>query len=102
MKDLATDDDQQVRSAVIEISDWKGRTSLLRRNVQHLYLIEVRDEDIEDVPTTEEESITVSQVKLIQTTNLTEATDKERRSIKVQNTSNMTDIILVLVVTLYH
>ena len=74
MKGLATDDDQQVRSAVVKVSDSKGHTSLLRRNAQHLYLIEVRDEDIEDAPTTEEESVTVSQAKLIQTTNLTEAT----------------------------
>ena len=36
--------------------------------------MEVKDEDIEDAPTTEEELVTVSQVKLIQTTNLTEAT----------------------------
>ena len=74
MKDLVTDVDQQIRSAVVKVSDSKGHTSLFRRNTQHFYLIEMRDNDIEDVPTTEDESVTVSQVKLIQTTNLTDAT----------------------------
>ena len=74
MKDLVTDDDQQIRSAVVKVSDSKGHTSLFRRNAQHFYLIEMRDDDIEDIPTTEDESVTVSQVKLIQTTNLTDAT----------------------------
>ena len=62
VKDLITGDDQQARAAVVKVSDPKGHTSLLRRSVQHLYPIEVRDEDIEDVPSTEEESVTVSQV----------------------------------------
>lgn len=62
VKDLITGDDQQVRAAVVKVSDPKGHTSLLRRSVRHLYPIEVRDEDIEDVPSTEEESVTVSQV----------------------------------------
>ena len=62
VKDLITGDDQQVRAAVVKVSDPKGRTSLLRRSVRHLYPIEVRDEDIEDSPAIEEESVTVSQV----------------------------------------
>ena len=74
MKDLVTGVDQQVKFVVVKVSDSKGHISLLRKNAQHLYLIEVRYEDIEDVPTTEEESVTVSQAKLIQTTNLTEET----------------------------
>ena len=44
---------------VAKVSDPKGHISLLRRCV---YPTEVRDEDIEDVPTTEEESVTVNQV----------------------------------------
>ena len=62
VQDLITGDDQQVRAAVIKASDPKGHTSLLRRSVRHLYPIEVRDENIEYVPTTEEESLSVSQV----------------------------------------
>ena len=62
VQDLITGDDQQVRAAVVKVSDPKGHTSLLRRSVRHLYPIEVRDENIEDVPTTEEESLSVSQV----------------------------------------
>ena len=62
VKDLITGDDQQARAAVVKVSDPKGHTSLLRRSVRHLYPIEVRDEDIEDVPSTEEELVTVSQV----------------------------------------
>lgn len=62
LSDLITGDDQQVRAAVVKVSDPKGHTSLFRRSVRHLYPIEVRDEDIEDVPSTKEESVTVSQV----------------------------------------
>ena len=59
VKDLITGDDQQVRAAVVKVSDPKGHTSLLRRSVRHLYPIEVRDEDVE-LPTTEDESVTES------------------------------------------
>ena len=62
VQDLITGDDQQVRAAVVKVTDPKGHTSLLRRSVRHLYPIEVRDENIEDVPTTEEESLSVSEV----------------------------------------
>ena len=61
---MTTGDNQQVRAAVVEVFDPKRHRSLLKRNVQYLYPIEIRDEDIADVPTTEEESVTVSQVNL--------------------------------------
>ena len=56
---LITDDDEQVKAPVVKVSDLKGHTSLLRRSV---YPTEVRDEDIEDVPTTKEEPVTINQV----------------------------------------
>ena len=62
MKDLISGDHQQVRAAVVKVSDPKGHINLLRRSVWYLYPIEVRDENIEDVPTSEEKSVTVSLV----------------------------------------
>ena len=82
---------------VVKVSDPKGHISLLRRSV---YPTEVRDENIEDVPTTEEELVTVNQVD----SNHRSCQEAARRGvelIKVQNTSNMTDSNLVLVVILY-
>ena len=53
-----------MRAAVVEVSDPKRYRSLLKRSVQYLYPIEIRDEDIADVSTTEEGSVTVSLVNL--------------------------------------
>ena len=52
---------------MVEESDPKRHRSLFKRSVQHLYPIEIiiiRDEDIAGVPTTEEESVTVSKINL--------------------------------------
>lgn len=56
---LIMGDDQQVRAAVIKVSDPQGNTRLLRRYVKHLYPIEVRNEDVKElIPVTTEETIT--------------------------------------------
>ena len=47
--DLITGDDQQVRVAVIKVSNPPGNTRLLRRSVRHLYSIEVKNEDIKEL-----------------------------------------------------
>ena len=51
VRDLIAGDDQQVRAAVVEVSDPQGNTRLLRRSVKHLYPIEVRNDDDEESPT---------------------------------------------------
>ena len=82
---MTTGDNQQVRAAVVEVSDPKRHRSLLKSSVQYLYPIEIRDEDIADVPTTEEESVTVSQVNLNHIS-CQEAEGKERIKAKTQLT----------------
>ena len=60
VQDLVAGDDQQVRAAVVKVSDPQGNTRLLRRSVKHLYPIEVRNEDIEESPTpNNEKAVTV-------------------------------------------
>ena len=61
VQDLVAGDDQPVRAAVVKVSDPQRNTRLLRRSVKHLYLIEVRNEYIEESPTpnNQEKAITV-------------------------------------------
>ena len=58
MTDLITFDDQQVRAAVIKVSNPPGNTRLLRRSERHLYLIEVKNEDMKELtPVSTEETV---------------------------------------------
>ena len=82
---------------VVKVSDPKGHVNLLRRSV---YPTEVRDEDIEDVPTAEEESVTVNQADSNHRS-CQKAARREVELIKAQNTNNMTDSNLALVVILH-
>ena len=63
VQDLIVGEDQQVRAAIVKVSDPQGNTRLLRRSVKHLYPIEVRNDTEESqTPNKEENTVTVHSV----------------------------------------
>ena len=65
VQDLIAGDDQQVRIALVKVSDHQGNSRLLRKSVKHLYPIKVRNKDTEEsqTPNNEENTVTVHSSK---------------------------------------
>ena len=69
VQDLIVGEDQQVRAAIVKVSDPQGNTRLLRRSVKHLYPIEVRNDTEESqTPNKEENTVTVYSSKIPEST----------------------------------